>query len=418
MNHSRVMCISIPVTTSNLHDAKIEDVVLKKIVKAAKRGHNEKSITYEHAQQVAAAAAKAVSKAYMKLQSEQSQFDGKKYSKSEVEGRLIVTGEKVAARTHPYLNAGKPEADRSGYSQIEVEHFDTFPVLIKLPYCKNLITRQGNGHVSVLDQLYTIAKGTFFGHIFPELGIYEVWNLGNPVFTIPRWLLNMVDDAVDSAVKEVEYNVNELSPAVNDLVPYAESRLECHLEQVLVQVRRLRRIENLLSDITYFEQLKDMEIKQKTDGQGFLVRVSRYWLDKSVPSALQASPRPFENARLVGTKWPVWTDKPLDQHASLAGFLGINDEEVLETIEHFTAGFPETQNAATLLCNRNKYRERFSTEGDSNILLKKVWYGCEASDPIRSNHIPPGVQIDRELKIAWSNLSTAEKKAVETIASL
>ena len=304
------------------------------------------------------------------------------------------------------------DVEGNEYSQEEAECFDNLQVALDLDDCENLFTQGPGNTVSIHNKFYDIANELFFRHLFPVLGIYESISDGIKNCTMSKWLVYKVQKVVMSANRELAYDTSAAEP---DFVSSAETHLEYHLKHLTLEICRHRRIENFQSDLAYFEKVKGRQTEMYKDGEGLLLRIFRCLYDEELPQALQASLRPADNARLIGAKWPVWTDKPLHQYGNLKDFLGVDDEEVLKPIGHFIAGLPKTAEAFRFLYAWYKDHEPRPAEGrDSLAMLKKVWYGGRTSHSVISREGRLD-RSDHSLKAIWSQLSTGEKEAVKTL---
>ena len=301
------------------------------------------------------------------------------------------------------------------YSQSEAKCFDNASVALDLEHCESLITRGPGNAILIHKKFYIIANEIFFQHLFPVLGIYDAITDGIKNCTMSKWFRNKVNTAVMTAFSELAHDAPILSVAGSEYTTSAETCLEYYLKHLTLEICRHRRIEDFLSDLAYFEKVKGRRTEMYKDGEGLLLRIFRCLYDEDLPHALQASSRPADNARLIGAKWPVWTDKPLDQYANLKDFLGVDDEEVLKSIGHFIAGLPKTAEAFRFLYAWYKDHEPRPAEGRASLgVLKKVWYGGKSSNAVISRE----GRLDRNdhaLKLIWSQLSTGEKEAVKTL---
>ena len=318
-----------------------------------------------------------------------------------------------------YLKTSRISKEQDGYSHDEREYLMALQIRIPLKNFRSLVERRPDNCIVVYKGFHELVKGIFWQHIFRELRAYEAMSHGYNKYQLSPWIEDMVEKAIWSSINNCMIKGNTSQLGAEALEPRVESCLESQLGKVITEVRRHRRIEDFLVDLTCFEKRLGRTVQRPTDGEAFLSRIVPFIIArKDLFATIRPSAIPIGNARLVGKTCPTWTYGLLQKHAHLSIILGNNNEHVLETIGQFIAGIPSTYEAFELLFRWPGYgRDPLSKIRGDPASLRQIWYGNEKLYPYLAdlqylNKVP-----DATLNKVLQKLSVAEEEAVNALCA-
>ena len=294
---------------------------------------------------------------------------------------------------------------KAKYSESEREYLSDNPLVIDLAFAKSSITRRTDGTIVVMRDFYGDASEAVWCRVLAEIGIHDSLDvLEEDVFDPPLWIEEVLSNKIRECLQDTANLSRRLPVDGEGLDELLQHCLQDRLEEMIIIIRRHRRIEDFLVDLAYFEKNSKQEELIRNAEHGLLSRIMAFYTNaKNIRPSLQPSQKPMTDARLVGNRWPTWTDETIRKNAHLDAFLGIQDKLALDTIGSYLAGYPQVHHVLLHLPYSFEENWRPTPDDRSSLtLLKQIWYG-------------PGMPLSASTSFAW--LKTSERLLCNSVPS-